>query len=777
MYFSKLNFSKLLLMSLALILVITTTSLGQINNGQTNMQLKSTNGTATIDLLNVYQSIRGFGGMNMPDWIDDLNDDQVDKAFGNAPGQIGLDIMRVKVPNNNAYFDMQIPAAKRAISHGAIIMASPWSPPASMKSNNSTVGGYLKPESYGAFADYLLGFADFMETNGAPLYAISIQNEPDITVSYESCDYTATQMLNFIKEQGSKLNEINVIVSESFHFDKAQTDPILNDPEAVQLVDIIGGHIYGGGLSDYPLARSNGKEVWMTEHYTESNHSANDWPLALNVGTEIHNCMVANYNAYVWWYVRRFYGLISDDGNITKRGYVMSQFSKFVRPGYQRVGVTTSAVSNVDISAYKTDSTFVIVAVNRNTGSTAVDFVLQNGTIDSLAKYTTSGTKDVLNEGYHELSGGMFSADLDAQSIKTFASYTGNAGSMSNIPPVASAGEDQVLFDDDNNGRETVVLDGSGSSDSDGIITNYSWSLENEQIAWGESPSVDLTRGTYAVALTITDNDGARHTDTVTITVKIASTVTEVNIWLEAECGNVGSDWTTGTDAQASNNGYVAAKAGYENLGSASEDSKDHIVLSFNIPEPGNYILWGRAKVLTADDDSFWVRMDDGSWIMWNNITGGSTWQWDDVHDANNGNNVVSYQLAEGSHTLTICYREDGADLDKLYLTNTGNIPIGMGNDADNCQSSGILEFNDGQDKNIFLYPNPACETLTIEMEGTANLENELYLYNGYGMLLKTIKPESQVFILDVEELPEGLYFVKVTVKNSEILVRRFMKM
>ncbi len=731
----------------------------------------------TINLLDENQTISGFGGVNMPDWIDNLSDDQVDKAFGNAPGQIGLNILRIKVPNTNSLFNAQIPAAIRAIDNGAIIMASPWSPPASMKSNNSTVGGYLNPSSYGAFADYLLNFANYMKTNGAPLYAVSIQNEPDVTVSYESCDYTPTQMLNFIKEQGSKFDSIKVIVSESFNFNKAQTDPILNDAEAVQHIDIIGGHIYGGGLSDYPLARSKGKEVWMTEHYTESSNSANVWPLALNVGTELHNCMMANYNAYVWWYVRRFYGLLSDDGNITKRGYVMSQFAKFVRPGYIRVGVSPATVSNVDVTAYKTDSTFVIVAVNRNTSATAIDIDIQNGTVDSLAKYTTSGSKNVEHGGYYKVNTGMLSASLDAQSITTFTSYSGNAGRMSNIPPVANAGTDQTVFDDDNNGSETIVLDGSGSTDPDGNITNYSWSLDNKQIAWGASPSLDLRTGNYSVILTVTDNDGARHFDTVAVTVNISSVVTEENIWLEAECGIVGSEWNVSSDAGASDGSFVTVKAGVESLGSASENSKDHIVLSFNITESGSYTLWGRARVPSANDDSFWIRMDDGSWTMWNNITGGATWQWDDVHDANNANTVVSYSLTKGSHTLTICYREDGAGLDKLYLTNTGNIPSGLGEEADNCLQDDITEFNLHDNQKIVVYPNPANETLMIELDGITDPKNELYLFNSIGMLIKTIRLENRTNSLDAAGLPKGIYYLKLTTNDGDIILQSFIKM
>jgi O-glycosyl hydrolase len=70
----------------------------------------------------------------------------------------------------------------------------------------------------------------------------------------------------------------------------------------------------------------------MTEHLTgHESPEVNTWTLALALGSEINDCMEANFNAYVWWYIRRFYGLITDDGNISKKGYVMSQFSKFIR--------------------------------------------------------------------------------------------------------------------------------------------------------------------------------------------------------------------------------------------------------------------------------------------------------------------------------------------------------------------------------------------------------------------------------------------------------------
>jgi hypothetical protein len=81
----------------------------------------------------------------------------------------------------------------------------------------------------------------------------------------------------------------------------------------------------------------------------------------------------------------------------------------------------------------------------------------------------------------------------------------------------------------------------------------------------------------------------------------------------------------------------------------------------------------------TADDDSFWVSMDGGAFVMWNGIPASSTWAWDDVHDSNNGGAVVTYTVAQGSHTLVIANREDGVKLDKLYITAKGDTPSGLG--------------------------------------------------------------------------------------------------
>jgi glucuronoarabinoxylan endo-1,4-beta-xylanase len=292
-----------------------------------------------------------------------------------------------------------------------------------MKDNNNIVGGRLNTSSYGAYADHLVGYRDFMESNGVSMYAISLQNEPDIDVTYESCYWSPQEMIDWLNGQASKFGDTRLMVAESFNFNRRATDPILNDASAEPLVDIIAGHIYGNGLYDYPLAREKGKEVWMTEHLRDSGRDANEWPLALGVGREIHDCMAANFNAYIWWYIRRSYGLITEDGNVSKRGYLMAQYSKFVRPGYYRVGATNPSASNVRVTAYRgPEGQIAVVAVNESSSSQTITLDVYNGCVDAFAKYTTSASKNVNDDGVVTATNNSASVTLDAQSITTFVS-------------------------------------------------------------------------------------------------------------------------------------------------------------------------------------------------------------------------------------------------------------------------------------------------------------------------------------------------------------------
>jgi O-glycosyl hydrolase len=378
-------------------------------------------GDANIDLAAPLQRIAGFGGMD-GGFYAELTAAQVDAAFGDGPGQIGLSILRIRIPEAEANFGRSLAAATRAVGWGATVMATPWTPPANMKSNASLVSGSLNVDSYGAYADHLLGFRDFMQANGVPLYAISVQNEPDIRVTYESCDWTANQLVDWIKAHGAKFGDTKLIAAEAFQFSRAMTDPILNDAAAAANVDIVAGHVYGAGLADYPLARQKGKEVWMTEHYTDSASPANDWPLALDVGTDIQRSMTANFSAYVWWAIRRAYGLLTEDGLVSKRGYVMAQYAKFIHPGYTRISATQPSTANVAVTAYKGGNQVVVVAVNRNAQPQSINLDVFNSCATGFTRFTTSATKNLADDGPVTLADRRATVSLDGQSITTFVS-------------------------------------------------------------------------------------------------------------------------------------------------------------------------------------------------------------------------------------------------------------------------------------------------------------------------------------------------------------------
>jgi len=324
----------------------------------------------TVDAQDKRQWVTGFGGMSNAWTSPVMNEDDITAMYGE--NGLGYNIFRIIIYHEPSKWGELLAVAKKAKSYGAMILASPWTPPPELKSKNSNVGGHLLPENYPKYAEHLASFVRYMADNGVKIDALSFQNEPDIQVSYDSCDWTPEQMLEFVKRHGRDIGDVRIVPGESFQFRRVFTNPMLNDPEALKNFDIIGGHIYGGGLTAYPEAAEKGKEVWMTEHLmnTQGNY-ANDltWKSALVVAKEIHDCMAADFNAYIWWYLKRFYSMIGDGennsvaGEITRRGYVMSHYAKYAACR-QRIQTTTDGNPNVFASAYLGEDDLCMVIIN-----------------------------------------------------------------------------------------------------------------------------------------------------------------------------------------------------------------------------------------------------------------------------------------------------------------------------------------------------------------------------------------------------------------------------
>jgi glucuronoarabinoxylan endo-1,4-beta-xylanase len=132
--------------------------------------------------------------------------------------------------------------------------------------------------------------------------------------------------------------------------------------------------------------------------------------------------MNAGMNAYVWWYIRRFYGPIDDNSNVTKRGFVMSQYARFVRPGYYRVAATPDPQTYVQVTAYTNGSKLILVVLNVHYAAIDQVIKIKNGSVSMLTPYVTSETENCVQRGVIAVSNGSFTVTLEPESITTFIS-------------------------------------------------------------------------------------------------------------------------------------------------------------------------------------------------------------------------------------------------------------------------------------------------------------------------------------------------------------------
>ncbi len=414
----RINNIKQLYISVALLLALLV-SCSKKNITSTNNNTTTVQAEITVLGNDNKQVIQGFGCATVfnPPNTTPLTSEEFDRLFGSGNGQVGLNILRIRVATDNSWRLVELDYAKAAIQRGARVIATPWSPPANMKTNNSLIGGALIADSGAAYAKYLNDFANYMSANGALLYAVSVQNEPDIAVSYESCDWTAEAMKNFIKNHGHLVASAKLIAPESFNNNQVYTNTILNDAGAAANVDIVGGHIYGSGIVENTVAKGLNKEVWMTEHLdTNTTYMGN-----LNTAVEIHDCLTkANFSAYIWWYGKRFYGPIGQDGLVTKRGYIISQFARFIKPGSVRLGTSSNSRSDVFISAYKNGTRKIIIAINTGIYNVSQKMMVQDLSINEVVPYTTTNLKSAEQGVPITATNGSFSYTLPPGSITTF---------------------------------------------------------------------------------------------------------------------------------------------------------------------------------------------------------------------------------------------------------------------------------------------------------------------------------------------------------------------
>lgn len=353
--------------------------------------------TIVVNAAETFQTIDGFGytltggsALHIHQMDPANRAALLEELFGTESNHIGISYLRISVGASDldeqpfSYNDLPegktdpemikfsldpdrdhlIPVLKEilAVNPDILIMGSPWSPPAWMKTNMDTRGGSLKPEFYDAYAKYLVKYIQGMAAEGIAIDAITVQNEPLHPGNNPSLLMLAKDQAIFIKNHlGPAFEEANLdtkIVIYDHNADRPDYPiSILDDPEANKYIDGSAFHLYGGtieALTSVHNAHPN-KHIYFTEQWIGA---PGDFPQDLN--WHVKNLIIGasrnwSRNVLEWNLAAdpnqdphtdrggcdRCLGALTIDGNEVIRNpayYIIAHASKFVRPGSVRMG-------------------------------------------------------------------------------------------------------------------------------------------------------------------------------------------------------------------------------------------------------------------------------------------------------------------------------------------------------------------------------------------------------------------------------------------------------
>ena len=209
------------------------------------------------------------------------------------------------------------------------------------------------------------------------------------------------------------------------------------------------------------------------------------------------------------------------------------------------------------------------------------------------------------------------------------------------------------------------------SGNANALKTPY-WAQWNIELASLGANLKGITK--LAIGVEGTSGKGIMYVDDIRL-YRLAPPAPKEMIWIEAESGSPTAPLMTVDDPTASGGKYIST----ENLGITGAHLDGIAKYPFTV-QGGTYRIYGRViEPAGGGSNSFWVRLpgatmnttpsaaNDG-WINWN-FAVGTTWHWGDVINTDAANISVRYTLAPGTYTLEIAYREDGARLDAIVIS------------------------------------------------------------------------------------------------------------
>ncbi|MFI0430472.1 glycoside hydrolase family 30 beta sandwich domain-containing protein [Mariniflexile sp. HMF6888] len=308
----------------------------------------------------------------------------------------------------------RIPMLRKALKSAKgklTIYASPWSPPAFMKSNNNMLkGGTLLPEYYQSWANYYTKFIKAYEKEGIPIWGLTVQNEPMAVQTWESCIYTAEAERDFLKNflgptmKKEGLGDKKIVVwDHNRDLMNQRANVIFSDPEASKYAWGMGFHWYeswAGGAPMFDNVRKvqeayPTKKLLFTEGCAESFDAKKYqfWANGERYGTSIINDFNNGTVGWTDWnilldqnggpnHVGNFcFAPIHADINsgeliYTPSYYYIGHFSKFIRPGAKRVSTAASRSSLLSTSFLNEDGKMVTVVMNHSNKETTYNLII-----------------------------------------------------------------------------------------------------------------------------------------------------------------------------------------------------------------------------------------------------------------------------------------------------------------------------------------------------------------------------------------------------------------
>ncbi len=281
-----------------------------------------------------------------------------------------------------------IKRAREAAKGNLRLYASPWSPPAWMKTNGEMLhGGKLKPEDRQAWANYFVKYLKAYAAEGVPLWGLTVQNEPMASQVWESCVYTAGEEKDFVRDylgptlQQNGLGDVKVMVwdhNRGIMYQRAEA--AYEDPQASKYIWGTAFHWYVGDHFENVRMVHDAfpdKHLIFTEGAVGGNWQAAE-RLAKQVTMDLNNWA----EAWTIWNLMldpeggpRHAGGLHEGGSVNAdlttgkvtfnpAHYVFGQFTRFIRPGAKRIACTSNNDALVATAFVNTDGRIAVVVTN-----------------------------------------------------------------------------------------------------------------------------------------------------------------------------------------------------------------------------------------------------------------------------------------------------------------------------------------------------------------------------------------------------------------------------